>query len=388
MAERKHFTDEEIAKADSVDIIDLAKRLGYDLKKGDSGSMKANGEGGLYFYPDGNRYWRFGSGEKGGAISLVEMRTGRSFPEAVKYLLGDSEAYVTPSSSQSSYHKEPKVKADLVLPDKAPNIKRAYWYLLGHRKLDSKIVSDLIQEKKIFQDARGNAVFVGYDKDGTTPKYCNKRGTYVENPYKKDQLGSDKSYPFHIAGTGDKVVVCESPIDAIAHATLYKRFGLEPYAQHHISLGCLSDKALEKFLSWHPEIQRIVFAYDNDVNGQITKKDGSIEKHNWGQEAAVAAAKKYKELGYKVSIKTPAMKDFSEDLIMYTKQSEPHPRESETEAQLTGLNDKTNFIRDRYGSDGVIDPIDGTATNLPSREATDDIRELVYEEEYELEMEI
>lgn len=96
----------------------------------------------------------------------------------------------------------------------------------------------------------------------------------------------------------------------MSHATLAKLKGQDWKADHRISLGCLSDLALERFLQHH-RINEIIFCLDNDHNA--TFRDGSPAP-NWGQEAAVKFAHKYKGLGYQTSIQTPQRKDFNEDL--------------------------------------------------------------------------
>ncbi|WP_084662887.1 DUF3991 domain-containing protein [Paenibacillus fonticola] len=59
-------------------------------------------------------------------------------------------------------------------------------YLTHFRGIDSKIVSCLMQEKKLYQqDKTGNCVFVGYDLDGIA-KYCSLRGSNSDHPFKQD----------------------------------------------------------------------------------------------------------------------------------------------------------------------------------------------------------
>jgi hypothetical protein len=107
----------------------------------------------------------------------------------------------------------------VIIPDKAENFKRTYWYLISIRGIEPEIVSVLMNEKKVYQEAQyGNCVFVGYDESGI-PKYCSMLGTYTDKAFKMDAVNSDKSYPFVIGGKSDMVFVCESPIDAMSHAT-------------------------------------------------------------------------------------------------------------------------------------------------------------------------
>ncbi|MDR1321669.1 MAG: DUF3991 domain-containing protein, partial [Gracilibacteraceae bacterium] len=81
-----------------------------------------------------------------------------NFVQAVGRLIGaapDVGAYITPPAMAK------KAKAELVLPERAPNVRRVYWYLCSGRGIEPEIVSKLIKEKKLYQEAgRGNCVFV------------------------------------------------------------------------------------------------------------------------------------------------------------------------------------------------------------------------------------
>lgn len=79
---------------------------------------------------------------------------------------------------------------------------------------------------------------------------------------------------------------------------------------YRISEGCLSDKALTRFLENNPQITEIVFCFDNDING----KNHEGKPHNHGQEFAKKCVSKYIDKGYKVFIHTPTRKDFNADL--------------------------------------------------------------------------
>ncbi|WP_213581091.1 DUF3991 and TOPRIM domain-containing protein [Paenibacillus sp. J2TS4] len=297
------FTKDQIAQANSIDLIEFAKSNGYVLENGGRRALHAKQSGGLYFFRDSNKYYHFSTDTHGGPIDFVMQFWRMDFKEAVALLLETSLPQHIPSSA-------PKERGQLLLPAKAPNYRRVAWYLTHVRGIEPEIVSRLMHEKKLYQqDKTGNCVFVAYDTDGT-PKYCSLRGTRPERPFKLDREHSDKSYPFHIIGKRKKVYVCESPIDAMSHATLAKLKGLDWKADHRISLGCLSDLALERFLQHH-RIHEIIFCLDNDHNA--TFRDGSLAP-NWGQEAALKFAHKYKGLGYQTSIQTPQCKDFNEDL--------------------------------------------------------------------------
>lgn len=305
----RHFESDEIAKANSVDILSLAERYGYEAEKAGRKAVHMKHSGGLYIFPESNRFFQWtgaDKGEKGGAIDFVMREEGLSYPEAVAKLLG---------VDYSSFTREvtpyvPKPKKPLVLPEMAGNFKRAYWYLVAVRGIDPQIVSYFMKQKQIMQEARyGNTVFVGYDRDGM-PKYCSMRASRTDSNFKMDAENSDKSFPFFYEGKSDLLIVNESPIDMLSHATLTKLYQGGWQKDHRISLGCIWDGALERYLSWHPEIRRIVFGYDNDY----LARDKDDKLTNWGQLAAERHLQKYTQKGFDCAIHTPHLKDFNEQL--------------------------------------------------------------------------
>ncbi len=303
------YTKSQIAQANDVNLIDYVAMCGYQIENSDRKTLHIKNSGGLYLFKEGNKYYHHTTEKTGGPIDFLMQFENKSFLGAVEQLLGVSPevgAYVPPPAAAT---KRPR--GEMVLPDKAQNYKRVYWYLCTGRGIDAEVVSKLMKEKKIYQQAgRGNCVFVGFDEKGT-PKYCSKRGTSFDRPYKGDADNSDKSYPFAMSGSSNRLFVLESPIDVMSHATLFKLRGLSYENDHRISLGSLSDKALERYLGQHPEIKQIIFALDNDMDG----KGPNGTPCNHGQEAAKKFCAKYELRGYDTAIQTSTAKDFNEDLV-------------------------------------------------------------------------
>lgn len=303
----RHFTDEEIKKANSVDLLMLAKQYGYETEKGGKNAIHLKKSGGLYIFPNENCFYHHTSDERhkeGGAIRFVMHQENLSFGEAVAKLL--NEDYIIHQAEQKPYTPEPR--QPMLLPEKADNFKRAYWYLVSVRGVEPQIVSALMNEKKIYQESKfGNVVFVGYDRDGTA-KYCSMRSTYPNNKFKRDADNSDKSYPFFVEGKSDTAIITEAPIELISHATLTKMFSKTDWKQdHRVSLGCLSMAALDRYLEWHPEIKKLVFALNNDYLARNQKG----ELANWGQMAADKAIRTYTERGYQCALHKPQLNDFN-----------------------------------------------------------------------------
>ena len=67
----RHFTDEEIKRANSVSLIDLARQYGFDLENGGNKALHAKKSGGVYIFKDSNRFYHWNTEEKGGPVDFV-----------------------------------------------------------------------------------------------------------------------------------------------------------------------------------------------------------------------------------------------------------------------------------------------------------------------------
>lgn len=67
------FTEDEIRQANSVDILSLARGYGYEPEKAGRKAVHMKHSGGLYIFPENNRFFQWtgpDDGVKGGAIDL------------------------------------------------------------------------------------------------------------------------------------------------------------------------------------------------------------------------------------------------------------------------------------------------------------------------------
>jgi hypothetical protein len=179
---------------------------------------------------------------------------------------------------------------------------KLYDYLCNKRKINIDIINILIQEKKIYEDNKGNIVFVGYDEIGI-PRYAALRGTHGN--FRGDCSGSDKRYSFNIIADvpSDQLYIFESAIDLMSHASLVNDFKNDSRAwkrSHRISLSGTTDKAIPFFLNQYKVIKELVFCLDNDNPGHVASK---------------LLSNKYYDKGYSIRIEPPYRKDFNEDLI-------------------------------------------------------------------------
>lgn len=118
----------------------------------------------------------------------------------------------------------------------------------------------------------------------------------ITDKFRMDVTGSDKSFGFCYRGKGTELYVFEAPIDMLSHIALYPA-GWEEHS--YLSLGGVSPKALERFLSERKDIESVFIATDRD-------------------EAGNNAAEKLAELiPQEISVYRflPHAKDWNEDLV-------------------------------------------------------------------------
>ncbi|MEM1724169.1 MAG: DUF3991 domain-containing protein [Thermoplasmata archaeon] len=293
-----------IIKARDVDLLTYLRSNGYNLKKSGRNEYRLVEHDSLVI--SNNKWFWFSKNIGGNTLDFLIKYEGKKLTEAVKILLGEYEV-----SSQQKRCIEQKPKQDndnitdkeLKLPEKNTNYRRLFAYLNKTRLIDRDIITDMIKNKKIYESDQHNCVFLGTDKDGVV-RFASERGTLSEVSYKKDCPGSDKRYGFLMEGKSDTVYVFESAIDALSHASLIKLQKLDYKKDWRLSLGGVSDIALETFLTERQGIKNIVLCLDNDTAGK---------------DAAERIYKKYNEKGYKVEFSFPKNKDFNEDLINFFK---------------------------------------------------------------------
>lgn len=304
------YKKDEISNISNLSIVDTALSLGLSLEKADNRSLKVDGYGGLFIYPRTNRFYSFSGEAKGNVIDFVAFLKGLSFTEAMAFLGAKSSEIVNKKEPfpKNSIIINPDSKADrtLILPKKAKNYKRLFWYLMGERKIDKELVYLAVNRKIIYQDERGNVVFLGRDASGAI-RYASLRGTYLDKTFKGDAPGSMKQYGFVLKGEDEKTIfVLESPIEVLSLASLIKlkskgkKTGLE-YTM--ISLGGRDIKHLDEFLLCHSDVKNIVIGLNNDKDSM----------RNWGQESASRIAAHY-ENKYNISNIIPTKNDWNEDL--------------------------------------------------------------------------
>lgn len=244
------YTQEQIDRANQVNLESFLHAQGEQLaKSGNEYRWKRHDS----LTVKGNKWFRHSQNKGGYPVDFVMEFFDKTFPEAVQMLIEEE-----PTEKQSV----PEMKSEFNLPPRCESTARIMKYLTEERMLPKKLVERFLAEGLIYEDAKHhNIVFVGTDEKGI-PKYAHCRGT--EGKFRMDVTGSDKSYGFCHRGKGNELYVFEAPIDLLSHIALYP----VKWEEHsYLSLGGVSPKAMERFLSERKDIESIFICTDNDEAG-------------------------------------------------------------------------------------------------------------------------
>ena len=256
------YTQEQIDRANETELVPFLMGLGERFKKSGKEFRWMTHDS---VTVNGNQWFRFSNHTGGGPVDFLMEFYGKSFPEAVEMLLGESGEN-TPGTSgkleEGSQIAYPLPKPEVKLPERNGNCRRIREYLVDKRKLSEEIVDRMIAKENIYESReRHNVVFVGRDNKGKI-RNASVRGT--EGNYRGEVSGSEKAFGFGHRGTDENLFVFEAPIDLLSFLTTIP----EKWEQHsYISLGGVSEKAMVQFLADHKEIRKVYLCLDNDEAG-------------------------------------------------------------------------------------------------------------------------
>lgn len=250
-----HYTQQQIDRANETDLAAFLRSQGEKLiKSGHEYRLKAHDS----LTIRGNK-WFWHSRNKGGyPIDFVMEVYGKTFSEAMRMLTGEeAERRFIPIKTASPPSPE------FHLPLRSRTNENVLRYLCETRRLDKNLVGAFLLSGDIYEEAKHhNAVFVGRDENGV-PRFAHLRGT--SEKFRQDVAGSDKSYGFRYEGTGNRLFVFEAPIDLLSFICLFPK---DWQTRNYLSLGGVSGKALDRFLSERKGIDRIFLCLDSDEAGK------------------------------------------------------------------------------------------------------------------------
>ena len=289
---RNRFTDTEMQIARETDLPELLSHLGYQVKR--VGRFHTTAEMDSLRIKDRRTWFRYSQNTGGDAITFLQQFCGKSFPEAVEYLLtfhGKARDAPIPQPKPIS----PKQKFSL--PPRNADDRRVFAYL-RKRGIAAQVIRQFLNSGLLYEDAEHhNCVFVGKNSAGQV-KYAGLRGTYDREGkgFRGDVTGSDKRVGFALPydRSSDQVFVFEAPIDLMSYLTLHRN------TPNALALCGLYDGALQAYLTDHPQIKRIELCLDADEPGQ---------------KAAQQLQEKYQLQRYAVTVEKPRCgKDWNEYL--------------------------------------------------------------------------
>ena len=289
---RNRFTDTEMQIARETDLPELLSHLGYQVKR--VGRFHTTAEMDSLRIKDRRKWFRYSQNTGGDAITFLQQFCGKSFPEAVEYLL------TFHGKARDAPAPEPKPisqKQALSLPPRNADDRRVFAYL-RKRGIAAQVIRQFLNAGLLYEDTEHhNCVFVGKNNAGQA-KYAALRGTYDRDGkgFRGDVTGSDKRVGFALPydRSSDQVLVFEAPIDLMSYLTLHRN------TPNALALCGLYDGALQAYLADHPQIKRIELCLDADGPGR---------------EVARQFQNKYTAMGYAVTVEEPRSgKDWNEYL--------------------------------------------------------------------------
>ena len=246
------YTQAQIDKANAVDLEKFLRAQGETLvRSGKEYRWKAHDS----LTVCGNKWFRHSQSKGGLPVDFVMEFYGKSFPEAVQMLTGEP-GEVQPEA-------DPAPSPAFRLPLRNVTNANILNYLTQERKLSPSLVNFFIVAGDIYEDAaHHNVVFVGRDADGH-PRYASSRG--IREKFRQDAAGAEKAFGFAHRGTDKQLMVFEAPIDLLSFIELFPK----NWQQHnYLSLGGVSAKALQQFLSERPDMERVFLCLDADKAGE------------------------------------------------------------------------------------------------------------------------
>lgn len=248
---------EQVKAARGANLAEYFQTRGYDceLKKDE---LHVKGFGGFYININTNQWMCF-SANKGGsnAINCLTEMLDMDFKTAVRELAG-SEISHTPRRESNSFSA---AKKELVMPKQVDNMRKVFAYLCKTRGISVDIVSQLARDKLLYQDTRGNAVFIHKDEKGNIVG-AEIQGTNSEKRYKSVAQGTSEGVFAVTIGIPQKCYVFESAIDLLS----FKQLANQDKIQNSVlvSMAGLKPNSLKKITE---SGMRIYSCVDNDEAG-------------------------------------------------------------------------------------------------------------------------
>jgi len=311
----ERYSDNQIRQARDTDIMHFLERMESFSFKKTGKTWQCIQHDSLVITAD-RRGWHWNSRGINGAsaIDWCERIYNHRFHEALRAIVGSGEVAKSNYIPNSKHSPPSPNERAFALPEAASDYRRVFAYLIKTRGIDASVINQLVAQKKLYQDIRGNCVFVGFNSDGEA-KYAGRRGTLSEMQFRGEVAGSDKRYSFSMKSQSElpqnleKLYIFEAPIEAMSHASIVNHHvgNDKAFTLHNrLSLGGKIDRALVQYLQDNPNIKQLIFCLNNDEAGRT---------------ATTEMLEKFEAQGYTVRSQPPKLGDYNEDLLAEVKRS-------------------------------------------------------------------
>ena len=146
---KRRFTDTEIQIARKTDLPELLTHLGYQVKR--IGRYHTTAEMDSLRIKDRRTWFRYSQNTGGGAITLVQQFCGKTFPEAVEYLLVfNGRARDSPAQVVSSIKQDTPPKP-FALPPRNTDDRRVFAYL-RKRGIAPQVIRQFLNSGLLYED--------------------------------------------------------------------------------------------------------------------------------------------------------------------------------------------------------------------------------------------
>ena len=269
-----------ITQARAMDLEQVAISLGLERYTSDkskwhfgSHAISISANKGLF------NDWHAHKGGSGAIDLVLHVNEDWDFKQAVEWLTGESMVPV-PSFQEAQAILE-AAQQPTVEPLVIPKTASASWgqvhtYLTQNRQIPADIVNQAFQQGSVFADERGNAVFTMQQlrQDSLTREASNTlragaitgyalRGT--DSDYKHITKGSSKAdgwFLFHSGANTQRIVITESPIEALSLAAMER-------SDHtlYLALNGNSPLPVEQLQHHIDQGGEVITAFNNDAAG-------------------------------------------------------------------------------------------------------------------------
>ncbi len=272
--EYKHDPNSKIITTDDIksqiDIVEYAQSIGLNTISERHGMTRLEIHDSCKIYPN-NTFFRWSNRRGGSIIDFISEFQELSIGEAIKV----AKQYLNENGASNIQYKEVKPIV-FEMPNKAFNDNKVIKYLTEKRCIDMDVVSKYINQNLIYQDDRGNCVFVG--KINNIAKYAALRGTTKD--YKGDVGGSAKETGVYFENANAKtLVITESVIDQMSYQCIVDN----PNDSNYLSINGVANA-----------VNAIDFHFNKRDNGNVKNVIVALDNDDPGNEAVVTLSQWFK----------------------------------------------------------------------------------------------